>query len=75
MTHKIALIVGGVWLVLALVAWVTVVPAVMSVSTFLWANLAALGLAVALPAILRAGQPSRSMGGILYDAEHPEKRR
>jgi hypothetical protein len=75
MSHKLSYLVAGGWAVAALIAWVTAVPNLISSSTFLWANVAALGLAVALPAILRGGRPSRSMGGTLYDTEHPEGRR
>lgn len=74
MNHTIAYLVGGVWLVLALVGWIAAVPTVLSTSTFLWANVATLSVVIALPALLRAGQPSRSMAAILYDTEHPDDR-
>jgi hypothetical protein len=75
MSHKTAYLVTGVWLVFALLAWFAAVPAVVSVSTFVWVNAIVLAVVLGMPAILRGGQSSRSIGGILYDAEHSDVRK
>lgn len=75
MERKTTYTVSGLWLVVALVVWMAAVPAAISTSTFVWMNALVFGGIFALGAIMRGGQTSRSIGGILYDTENPDLRK
>jgi hypothetical protein len=61
------------WSLIALVAWVPLVPTVLSATTFLVVNgVAALLLVIGL-FIRRDSTPDRSMSRILYDVEPDRK--
>lgn len=72
MGNKVTFGVAGLWIGLALLVWWFAVPSVLSTGTFVWTSVIALGGIATLFALMRTGQQTRSMGGILYDTEHPK---
>lgn len=73
LTHLNNWTIGLIWIVLATIAWFALVPGVISAMAFVWLNgVVVLGLAALF--ITRSSRPTRSMAGILYDAEHEEKK-
>ena len=71
--HLINWTIGLIWVVLATIGWFTLVPGVVSAMVFAWLN-GAVVLGLAGLFITRSSRPTRSMAGILYDAEHEEKK-
>lgn len=62
------------WVVAAFVAWMTLVPAVLSGSTLVLINAAAVIVAVVVLATAMNAQPTRSVHHLLNDAEEPSAR-
>ncbi len=63
------------WLSIAVVAWFVAVPEWISLTNLSWLNAFVLGFFAILLAVQRAGRPSASIAGILYDTEHPGRSR
>ena len=66
-------IAAGLWLSMALIAWFFAVPGQLSMANFGWINVLGLVLLTTLLAVRRSGKESRSIAGVLYDAEHPQR--
>jgi FtsH-binding integral membrane protein len=71
--HYVAL--GVVWVALASVMWMAVVPALISPSTFGWLNLVLIVALVAMAGTASAARPTSSIARVLYDVEHPSDSR
>lgn len=73
LTHMNNWTIGLIWFILATIGWFVLVPGVISAMAFAWLNgVVVLGLAALF--IMRNSKPTRSMAGILYDAEHDAKK-
>ena len=67
---KQLVVLGVVWVAFASVAWVALVPALISTATFAWLNIALVVAGVAMIGTVRGARPTSSIARVLYDAEH-----
>jgi hypothetical protein len=65
----------GVWAVAASSAWTTLVPGVLSASTFAWCNLGVALVVLVVVATTFNALPTRSVTHVLHDAEEASSRR
>jgi hypothetical protein len=63
-------VLGAVWIAIASVLWLALVPALISAGTFGWLNLALFVALVAMAGTVRGARPTSSIARVLYDAEH-----
>jgi len=69
-------VLGTLWIGIAATAWLALVPATLSVTTFSWLSGALAGAFLATGAVARNARPTRSIARVLYDVEHaPDARR
>lgn len=64
---------GLLYLAAQVVAWVVLVPHVLSVQTFAWISVLALTTTVAAGVTMMGARATRSVAHVLYDVEHPSR--
>jgi hypothetical protein len=72
---KQLVVLGVIWVGIASLMWVAVVPTLLSPSTFGWVNIALAVAFVAMAGTVRGARPTTSIARVLYDVEHPSDSR